>query len=150
MVKKFFSVMLILSVMLTISVATAAKNPRSDKNLMLFYQHQGYEYFLKKDSLNWESEDSLRYVAFNYIVYDSRTPARTNWDNVKDMEFAYDVAERKVYFVGEDKTLRFLNPKGTIAEGSGYAMGAEKIFYLVFGEKFFGTYDEDFYNSTED
>ncbi len=150
MVKKIFSVMLILGVMLTISVAAAAKNPRDDKNLMLFYQHQGYEYFLKKNSLDWENEDSLRCVSFNYIIYDSRTPARTNWDNVKVMEFAYDVAERKVYFVGENKTLMFLNPKGTIAEGSGYAMGAEKIFYLVFGEKFYGTYDEDFYTSIED
>ena len=65
------------------------------------------------------------------------------------MEFAYNVDERKVYFVNEDESLRFLDPKGTIAEGSGYAKGAEKIYYLVFGEKFYGTYDEDFYNSID-
>lgn len=149
MTRKIFSVIVMLSLLLT-SVAIAAKNPRADKNLVLFYQHQGYDYFLKKDSLEWDEEDSLRYISFDFIVYDSRTPSRTNWDNVKDMEFAYDVDERKVYFVNEDGSLRFLNPNGTIAEGSGYAWGAEKIYYLVFGEKFYGTYDDDFYNSIED
>ena len=146
MTKKIFSVIVMLGLLLT-SVAMAAKNPYDDKNLLLFYQHQGYDYFLKKDSLEWEDENSLRYVDFEYIVYDSRNPARTNWNNEKEMEFAYDVNARKVYFVNEDGSLRFLNPNGTIAEGSGYARGAEKIYYLVFGEKFYGTYDEDFYNS---
>jgi hypothetical protein len=145
MTGKIFSIIVILSLCIS-SVAMANKNPRDDENLFLFYQHQGYDYFLKKDSLEWEYKNSLRYVEFEYIVYDSRNPARTNWDDEKDMEFAYDVAKRKVYFVGEDDTLRFLDPNGTIAKGSGYAWGAEKIYYLVFGEKFYGTYNEDFYD----
>ena len=66
------------------------------------------------------------------------------------MQFAYNVAEKKVYFLGEENDLYYLNPNGTAAEGSGYAQGAEKIYYLAFGEKFFGTYDDNFYNSLED
>lgn len=149
MTKKIFSVIVMLSLLIS-SVAMAAKNPRTDKNLLLFYQHQGYDYFLKKDSLDWEEKNSLRIVYFNFMVYDSRNPAQTNWDNEKDMAFAYDVDERKVYFVNEDGSLRFLDPNGTISRGSGYAGGAEKIYYLLFGEKFYGTYNEDFYNSIED
>jgi hypothetical protein len=66
------------------------------------------------------------------------------------MAFAYDVDERKVYFVDDKGNMSFLNPNGTIAEGSGYAMGAEIVYYLVFGEKFYGTFDEDFYNSIDE
>ena len=149
MVKKIFSAILIFGLMLTSNVA-AAENPRTNKNFLLFYQHQGYEYFLKKDSLNWYNRDYLRVISFNYIAYDSINPARTDWNKIEKMELAYDVDERKVYFIGKNGELYFLNPKGTVAEGSGYAPCAEEIYYLVFGEKFYGTYDEDFYNSLED
>jgi len=150
MARKIFSAILIFSVVLTASVAMAGRNPHTNKNLLLFYQHQGYEFFLKKDSLNWYNRDYLRVISFSYIVYDSINPARTDWKRNEEMELAYDVEERRVYFIDQNGDLDYLNPYGTIAEGSGYAMGAEKIYYLVFGERFYGTYDEDFYYSLED
>lgn len=149
MVKKIFSAVLILGVMLFSNFATAAENPRADKNFMLFYQHQGYQYFLKKSTLTLENAESPYIISFKYIVFDSIQPKNTNWDKVNQMAFAYDVDSRKVYFAGPNGELTFLNPAGTVAEGSGYAYGAEKIFYFVFGEKFYGTYDEDFYNSVD-
>ena len=147
--QKIFLLVISFSVTILTAANVSARDSHLDKNFVSFYQHQGYEYFLKKDSLQWEIEDSLRYVYFSYIVYDNIRPEKTNWSNEKEMAFAYDVDERKVYFVEEDGTLKFLNPEGTIAEGSGYAAGAEIVYYLVFGEKFYGTYEEDFYNNID-
>ena len=150
MAKKIFSAILLLNLIFVGSFAMAAENPRADKNFALFYQHQGYDYLLKKDSLDWYEKNSLRVVFFKFVVYDSRTPENTNWDKETPMQFAYNVAEKKVYFIESDGSLDYLNPNGTTAEGSNYAPGAEMVYYLTFGEKFFGTYDDDFYNSLED
>ncbi len=145
--KIFFVVILIVA---GFAMATAGvRDPHSDKNLVNFYAHQGYEYFLKKDTLTLESEESPYVISFYYMVYDNIRPEKTNWSKENKMAFAYDVEERKVYFVDDNGNLSFLNPNGTIAEGSGYAQGAEIVYYLAFGEKFYGTYDNDFYNSIE-
>jgi hypothetical protein len=132
------------------TVMAGVRDPHYDKNLALFYQHQGYEYFLKKDTLTLTNDDSPCIISFYYFVFDSIQPQNTKWDREEKMAFAYDVKERKVYFVDDKDNLSFLNPNGTVAEGSGYAMGAEIVYYLVFGEKFYGTFDEDFYNSIDE
>lgn len=144
MTKKIFSAVLIFGIILTSTVAMAARNPRADRSLLLFYQHQGYDYYLERDSLTWYADDDYQYVSFEYFAYDARNSERLR---VESMEFAYDVRARRVYFVDQNGELDYLNPYGTIAEGSGYADGAEKIYYLVFGEKFYGTYEEEFYYS---
>ena len=148
MPEKFFLVAILITTIF--STATAGvRDPHSDENLTVFYQHQGYEYFLKKDTLTLVNEETPCIISFNYFVFDSIKPENTDWSKENEMMFAYDVGERKVYFVDEDGNVSFLNPNGTVAEGSGYAMGAEIVYYLVFGEKFYGVYDEDFYNSID-
>ena len=143
MARKIFSAILIFSVVLTASVAMAARNPRSDRSLLLFYEYQGYEYFLERSSFDWYEDDGLQIVSFEYFVYDDRHPDSTNY-SYEVMSFAYDAAERKVYFVNASGDLDYLDPYG---RGSGYAEGAEKIYYLAFGERFYGTYEDEFYYS---
>ena len=150
MAKKIFSAILLLNLIFVGSFAMAAENPRADKNLVFFYKSDGYDYFLKKDSLDWYEKNSLRVVFFKFVAYDTISPESTNLSKEFPMQFAYNIAEKKVYFIESDGSLDYLNPKGTAAEGSGYAPGAEKVYWLTFGEKFFGTYDDEFYNSLED
>jgi hypothetical protein len=148
--KKFFILVFLLSTTIFTTANAGGCNPYEDKNLVSFYAHQGYEYFLKKNTLNPVQDESPRVISFYYIVFDSIQPKNTKWDKENKMAFAYDVDERKVYFVDEKGNLSFLNPEGTVAEGSGYAQGAEIVYYLVYGEKFYNAYDEDFYNSIDE
>ena len=144
MTRKIFSAILIFGILLTSTVAMAARNPRSDRSLLLFYEYQGYEYFLERNSLKWyENDEGLQIVSFEYFVYDDTHPASTNY-SYESMTFAYDAARKRVYFVNASGDLDYLNPYG---RGSGYADGAERIYYLVFDERFYGTYDEEFYYS---
>lgn len=145
--KKIFSIALLLSVTICASALAAVKNPADDPNLVRFYAHQGLESYLFQDSLRTGKKDSLKVISFDFIVYDSIQPRNTRWDRKENMEFAYDESTRKVYFVDQQGNLDFLDPNGTIAEGSGYAMGAEIVYYLATGNRFYGTFDEEFYDS---
>ena len=146
MMKKFFSVLILLSVAICASASAAiSRNPADDPNLLLFYQHQGLESYLYKNSLRIREENSLEVISFDFIVYDSIQPRNTRWDHRENMEFAYDESTRKVYFVDQQGNLDFLDPNGTIAEGSGYAVSAEIVYYIATGKRFYGTYDEEFY-----
>ena len=145
MSEKIFFIALLLSVAIFTSVSAAIKNPANDSNLVLFYQHQGLENYLLKDSLRVSNQDSLKVISFDYIIYDSIQPQNTHWDNVENMAFAYDESARKVYFFDKNGGLLFLNPNGTIAEGSGYAPSAELVYFLVTRQKFYGTFDDNFY-----
>ena len=79
--QKIFLLVISFSVTILTAANVSARDSHLDKNFVSFYQHQGYEYFLKKDSFQWEIEDSLRYVSFSYIVYDNIRPEKTNWSN---------------------------------------------------------------------
>lgn len=145
MLRKIFSVLILLSVTICAVTTSAAKNPAEDSNLVKFYQHQGYENYLFKDSLRVEQKNSLKVISFAFIVYDSITPANTRWERKEIMEFAYDETARKVYFFDQNGELDYLDPNGTIASGSGYAQGAEIVYFLATRKKFYGTYDDNFY-----
>jgi len=147
MCKKIFFATILLSVTF-FTLSTAAKlNPRNDENLMLFYQHQGLESYLLKDSLRVSEKKSLKVISFEFIIYDSIQPENTLWDRKEIMEFAYDENARKVYFFDQNGELDYLDPNGTIASGSGYAQGAEIVYFLATRKKFYGTYDDNFYTS---
>lgn len=146
MLKKIFAVALLLSVTICASaMAAISRNPADDPNLVRFYQHQGLESYLYQNSLRVEEENGLKVISFNYIVYDSIQPRNTHWDRVENMQFGYDESARKVYLFDQMGNAMFLDPNGTIAEGSGYAWGAEVVYYLATGNKFYGTYDDEFY-----
>ncbi len=146
MLRKIFSIVLLLSITICAATVSAVKDPANDSNLVKFYQHQGLENYLLKDSLRvGERKFQLRLISFEYIVYDSIQPSNTRWDKKENMAFAYDESARKVYFFDQNGGLLFLDPNGTIAEGSGYAPGAEMVYYLATRQKFYGTYDYNFY-----
>lgn len=145
MLRKIFSIALLLSITICAATVSAVKNPANDSNLVKFYQHQGLENYLLKDSLRVRNHNALKVISFNFIFYDSIQPSNTRWDRVENMELAYDESARKVYFFDQNGGLRYLDPNGTIAEGSGYAPGAEMVYYLVTKKKFYGTYDDNFY-----
>lgn len=148
MLKKIFSVLILLSVTICAATTSAiSRNPANDPNLLRFYAHQGLESYLFQDSLRTKEENSLKIISFKFIVYDSINPSRTHWDRIENMEFGYDESVRKVYLFDQMGNARFLDPNGTIAEGSGYAMGAEIVYYLATGNRFYGTYDDEFYDS---
>ncbi len=147
MLKKFFSILTLFSLLICASATAAVKNPAQDPNLILFYQHQGYESYLFGNSLRVKTRNSMKVIAFDFIVYDSITPKNTDWDRVENMEFAYDESTRKVYMYDQNGELNYLDPNGTIAEGSGYAQGAEIVYYLATGNRFYGTYDDAFYDA---
>ena len=136
MLKKFLSTLILFSVALCASTSAANLNPANDENFVFFYQHQGLENYLLKDSLRVGEKNSLKTVDFDFIIFDSIEPASTRWEK-NHMALAYDESARKVYFLGATGELIFLNPNGTVAEGSGYAMGAELIYNLAFGKKFY-------------
>lgn len=137
MLKKIFTLALLLSVAICAVTTAAVKNPANDENLVFFYQHQGLENYLLKNSLRVSEKNSLKIVSFDYIIFDSIQPTTTRGNDKKSMALAYDESARKVYFCDEKGGLNFLNPNGTIAEGSGYALGAELIYSLVFGKRFY-------------
>lgn len=134
--KKIFLVAVLLSVICA-TVQAAVKNPADDENLVLFYQHQGLESYLLKNSLRVAEKNSLQIISFDYIIFDSIQPQNTRWDDKENMSLAYDESARKVYFYDEKGGMIFLNPNGTIAEGSGYAFGADLIYNLTFGKNFY-------------
>ncbi len=146
MVKKILSALILFSVVICASADAAIRTPDDDPNLVFFHRHQGLESYFFGNSLRTAEENSLMFISFDFVVYDSIHPQNTRWDHVENMTFAYDESTRKVYFVDQQGNLDFLDPKGTIAEGSGYAMGAEIIYYTVTGKRFYGTYDDDFYS----
>ena len=115
--RKIFLVAVLLSVICA-AVQAAVKNPADDENLVLFYQHQGLESYLLKNSLRVAEKNSLKVISFDYIIFDSIQPQNTRWDDKKSMSLAYDESARKVYFYDEKGGMIFLNPNGTIAEGS--------------------------------
>ena len=145
MLKKFFFVAVLLALTFFSTATEAFKNPADDPNLVKFYQHQGYENYLFGNSLRTREQDGLIVISFDFIIYDSIHPQNTRWDRVENMEFAYDESTRKVYFFDQNGNLDYLDPNGTIASGSGYAQGAEIVYYLATGKRFYGTYGEDFY-----
>ena len=147
MCKKIFFVTILLGVTFLVTATAAKINPRNDENLILFYQHQGYENYLLKDSLRVSEKKSLKVISFDFITYDSIQPENTLWDRKEIMEFAYDETARKVYFFDQNGELDYLDPNGTIASGSGYAQGAEIVYFLATRKKFYGTYDDNFYIS---
>ncbi len=146
MCKKIFSTFILLTFICGFSFA-ATKNPYNDPNLIKFYQHQGYVNFLFLDSIQSHFQDSLRIISFNFFVFDSIQPANTDWDRIQSMQFAYDESTRKVYFIYPNGDLLFLDPNGSIAQGAGYAFGAEIVYFLATGNRFYGSFDDDFYNS---
>lgn len=145
MLKKIFSVLILLSVTICASATAAIQDPADDPNLVKFYQHQGLENYLYQNSLRVKTKKSMKVISFKFIVYDSINPEDTDWDRKENMEFAYDESTRKVYFIDQNGDLDFLDPNGTIAEGSGYAPGAEIVYYLATGNRFYGTYEDEFY-----
>lgn len=145
MLKKIFSVLILLSVTICASATAEIKDPADDPNLVKFYQHQGLENYLYQNSLRVKTKNSMKVISFKFIVYDSINPEDTDWDRKENMEFAYDESTRKVYFIDQNGDLDFLDPNGTIAEGSGYAPGAEIVYYLATGNRFYGTYEDEFY-----
>ena len=145
MLKNFFFVAVLLALTFFSAATEAAKNPANDPNLVKFYQHQGYENYLFANSLRTREQDGLIVISFDFITYDSIQPQNTRWDRVENMEFAYDESTRKVYFFDQNGNLDYLDPNGTIASGSGYAKGAEIVYYLATGKRFYGTYGDDFY-----
>ncbi len=146
MFRKIFFIALLLGVTIFTSATTmAAKNPANDPNLVKFYQHQGLENYLFGNSLRLSKEDGLTVISFKFISYDSIQPENTDWNRVEEMAFAYDESTRKVYFFDQNGNLDYLDPNGTIAEGSGYAPGAEIVYYIKTGKRFYGTYDDSFY-----
>ena len=147
MLKKFFSVLILLSVAICASATAEIQDPDNDPNLVLFHQHQGYANYLYQNSLRVKNRNSLKVISFDFMTYDSINPENTDWDRVENMEFAYDESTRKVYFIDQNGELNYLDPNGTIAEGSGYAMGAEIVYYLATGKRFYGTYDDAFYDA---
>lgn len=145
MIKKFFYFLFIFCVFF--STSSAANNPANSPNFVLFYQHQGLQNFLLKDSIRLTNKNSLQFISFNFISYDSIQPSNTRWNDIKSMQFAFDSLNRKVYFVADDGSLTFLNPNGSIAEGSGYTYGAETVYFLATRQKFYSTFDDNFYIS---
>lgn len=145
MLKIIFSILFLFS--LSFSTAFAAVNPINDPNLVLFYQHQGLQNFLLKNSIHSHFQNSLRVISFDFISFDSIQPDNTDWQHVESMQFAFDESNRKVYFFDHNGNLDFLDPNGTIAQGSGYAQGAEIVYFLATRHKFYGTFDDNFYTS---
>lgn len=144
MLKKIFYFFIFFS---AISSTSAAKNPADDPNLVLFYQHQGLQNFLLKNSIIIENLDPFKVISFNFISFDSIQPSNSNWNNLQSMKFAFDLDNKNVYFVADDGSLTFLNPNGTIAQGCGYAYGAEIVFFLATRHKFYASFDDNFYIS---
>ena len=134
--KKIFFVTILLSVTFFVTANAAKLNPRDDENLVLFYQHQGLENYLLKDSLRVEEKNSLKIISFDFIIYDSIQPENTRWSEKNPQAFAYDVFAKKIYFYGEKFGLTYIDPEGSIAQGAGYLDGAKKIYKLVFNVDF--------------
>ena len=136
MCKKIFILTILLSA-ITFTVTAAELNPRDDENLILFYHRQGYENYLLKNSLRVDKKNSLQVISFDYIIYDGIQPENTRRDKKSHMAFAYDEVARKVYFTDDKGELIFLNPGGTVSEGSDYAISADIVYGAVFGKRFY-------------
>ena len=136
MCNKIFILTILLSA-ITFTVTSAELDPRDDENLILFYQRQGYENYLLKNSLRVDKKNSLQVISFDYIIYDGIQPENTRWDEKSHMAFAYDEVARKVYFTDDKGKLIFLNPGSTVAGGSDYAISADIVYCAVFGKRFY-------------
>ena len=157
MLKKIFSSILALSILLFSSVAMAynyqpsvPKYLNGDKNYIYCGAYRTWVGYAVRNSLNVERYNPPDYVISIDIV---------NLENRGKMEikgrdtarFAYDWESKQAYKIEKDGNWTLLDPISH-TEGIGYggsrlveAQEAEIFFYLAYKKKFYGIYPDDFY-----
>ena len=145
MLKKFFSLVLALSVMLAGSSASAVFYPQNfngDRNYILFDGIQGVGRYVYAPSLSVDEYAPPRYViSIDWVsVQDGKV------SNSQRVTFGYDWDAKTVSFVRNSGEWSQINPDGSRAEGSAFVAAAEIAFCLAYHQKFLGTYPESFYD----
>ena len=149
MVRKIFSALLMLSVMLAGSVALAdyQKYLGGDRNYILFDGIQGVGRYVYAPSLSVDEYNPPRYViSIDWVSVDDAYRGKTQISARDRVRFGYDWDARKIYFVNDGGEWKMIDPEGSRASGSAFAGAAEIAFALAYNLKFLGIYSEDFYD----
>ena len=157
MLKKIFSVLILLSAIIFASTTSAeiAKCPTyldAEKNYILFADlgGQGAGLYVDKKSVNViQKDDGGCIISIDEVQVPDANLGKTKIVNRYTHHYSY-VFDKKVVmrFIDEEDKWVKVNPKITNPEDENFtydATIAEIAYYLATGKKFFGTFDKNFY-----
>ena len=149
MLKKIFATVLVLSIFLIQSSAMAGGYQQylnGDRNYILFDGHQGGARYAVRNSLNIEKYAPPNYViSIDWVYVPDAYNGSTQNTRRNTSRFGYDWDTRKFYTINDKGEWKLLDPQGSRASGAAFAGEAEIAFYLAYGMKFCGQYNNDFY-----
>lgn len=146
--RKFFSLILMLGVILSTSVAMAdyPKYLNGDRNYVLVDGTQGTAWYAVRNSLNVERYNPPNYIiSINIVVVDNADRGNTKIRGSKIHRFYYDWEFKKAYIQADDGSLSMLDPNAKGFRRTAMADRAEIVFYLAYKKKFWGSCSENFY-----
>ncbi len=156
MLKKIFSAVLALSIMLVSSVAMAGYYndyyPRyfnDDRNYILCGGFQGVAIYAIRNSVNVEEYNPPNYTIAIDVGYANIQRGDTTIIRKETRRFVYNWETKEVFYVG-NKYLRPIYPnENQFWKGvrlNGLEGLAEITFCIAYNQKFWGTYPEEFYD----
>ena len=148
MLKKIFSAILALSILLFSSVAMAdyPKYLNGDKNYVLVDGIQGRAWYAVRNSLNVERYNPPNYIiSINIVSVGNADRGNTEIAGSNIHRFAYDWEYKKAYLVKNDGSLSMLNPNAKGFRQTAMADIAELVFYLAYKKKFWGSCSDEMY-----
>lgn len=151
MLKKIFSAILALSILLAGSVVMAynyqghfPKYLNGDKNYIFCGAYRTWVGYAVRNSLNVERYNPPNYIISIDIVNTHNCIKITGRGTSR---FAYDWESKQAYEIEENGDWTLLDPRGKGPRSVGFkeALEAEMTFYLAYKKKFYGIYPDDFY-----
>lgn len=156
MFKKIFSLTILLSAIIFSTSAAIPKCPTyldAEKNYILFADLgiHGAGLYIDKKSLNLIQEDwGGCIISIDEVQVPDAGEGKKEIVNRYTHHYSYNTEKRIVMrFVDEEDKWVRVNPSITNPEDDHFtydATIAEMAYYLLKGEKFYGTFDEDFYS----
>ncbi len=148
MLRKIFSTILIVSLLMIESSAMAAypKYLNGDRNYILFDGHQGVGRYLIRNSLKYLGDDPVYAVSIDWVSVNNADRGSTQISGGRNTyRFGYSVNPKKAYNL-TDGRMNPITPTTTRAMGAATVAAAEMTFYLASsGKKFFGIFSDSFY-----
>lgn len=152
MLKKIFAAVLVLSLFLIESTATAGgyqKYLGGDRNYIIFDGHQGVARYIVRNSLKVETfAEPSCIISIDWVTVPDAYNGSTRIANRQKAYFGYTWKQgepRKIFTINlQTKEMTHLPRNVSRAGGEAMMKAAEMTFYLVTGQKFYG-FSDSFY-----